>query len=63
MYTGAALVSEKMFFVLMWDYKKMIKIIPKVEYVAYPDIFKSFIRVSSCETKNKTISLEKKSKF
>ena len=44
-------------------YRKMLKIILKIEYVAYPDIFKSFIRFYSCETKNKNISLEKKSKY
>ena len=44
-------------------HKKMLKFVPKVEYVAYPNILKSFIRFSSCETKNNKISLEKKSKY
>ena len=44
-------------------HKKMVKFVPKVEYVAYPNILKSFIRFSSCETKNNKISLEKKSKY
>ncbi len=51
--------SENDVFCFYVGYKKMLKIIPKVEYVAYPDIFKSFIRFSSCETKNNNISIEK----
>ena len=50
---------ENYVFCFYVGYKKMLKIILKIEYVAYSDIFKSFRRFYSCETKNKNISLEK----